>query len=331
MVCPIGQKSVIPVNRNSSKVDDSAERNSCNSMKYTVYGLVFESNYFFSYFHPCSDLIPADIFVKVTIDSNAVIPYVKILENDWFEISQPDTVVYKYIKKTLYIIAKDDDCIKSTISTVPFFMPVAQKGGVLFHAACVISNSNQKAAIIAAPSGVGKSTIATYLSRRHPDVFRVISDDAIAVYLQKETPYVYYGPTFSKIDAATITLIGAKACEKNRDSGKYIINHENVLSEIKDYMNIGKMKFELGAIFFAVFAPTQENFKIKQLDNRSMMPFIKTSIVATRYNCIDINNTLSNMAMLIGRKIPQYILWYPHNTKSLNVKLCESIHEKISR
>jgi hypothetical protein len=267
------------------------------------------------------------MYVEVNINPDAIIPSVQNFGDDWFEISQPDTVMYRYFDKKLYILAKNDSCIKSTISTVPFFVPVTQKGGVLFHAACVISRANRKAGIIAAPSGVGKSTIATYLSTRHKDTFQIVSDDAIAVYLQKEIPYVYNGPTFSKIDTSTAVLIGATVCEKNFDNSKFLISHNRDMSEICN--NIEKQKFELGAFFFAVSVPASENLQIKELDYRSMATFIKTSIVANRYNLADINNILFDRAELIGNKILSYILCYPQKTESLNIQLCEAIYEKI--
>lgn len=296
-------------------------------MKYTVYGIVFESNYCFNYFHSCSDLLHVDMYVEVNINPNAMIPSVRNFGIDWFEISQPDTVMYRYFNKKLQILAKNDDCIKSTISTVPFFMPVTQKGGVLFHAACVISRFSGRAAIIAAPSGVGKSTISTYLSIRYKDTFQIISDDAIAVYLQDGIPYVYQGPTFSKIDATATDLIGATVYEKNFDNSKFLISHSCNMSNICN--SIEKTKNELGAFFFVVSVPISENLQMKKLDHRSMTTFIKTSIVANRYNLADINIILSDRAALIANKISSYILCYPQKAESLNIQLCEAIHERI--
>lgn len=296
-------------------------------MKYTVYGIIFESNYCFNYFHLCSDLLPTDIYVEVNIHPNAVIPPMQNWGEDWFEISQPDEVMYRYSNKKLYILAKKDSCIKSTISTIPFFMPVTQKGGVLFHAACVLSSSNRKVAIIAAPSGVGKSTIAAYLSTQYKDSFRIISDDAIAVYLQKETFYVYNGPAFSKIDATTAELIEATVSEKNFDNSKFLISHDCDMSKI--YSNIEELRFELGAFFFIVAVPISERFQIRELDYRSKAIFFNTSIVANRYNLADVNNILFDRAELIGNKIPSYILYYPQKLESLNIQLYKDIYEKI--
>lgn len=295
-------------------------------MKYTVYGIVFESNYYFDYFNQCSDSLSADMNVEVNINPNANIPSIKNFGNDYFEISQPGDVMYRYVNKKLNILAKSDNCIKSTISTIPFFLAVSQKGGVLFHAACVMSKTNRKAGIILAPSGVGKSTIANYLSTRHEEVFQFISDDATAVYTQNELPYVYNGPTFSKVEASMATLIGVTSCEKSINN-KFLINCNCNVSKIYD--NMEEQKIELGALFFTVPLPTTENIQIKIMDRRSTATFIKTSIIANRYNSMDVNNIMFDRAASIDNKIKSYILYYPQKKESLNIQLCNEIHEKI--
>lgn len=101
-------------------------------MKYTVYGIVFESNYYFDYFNQCSDSLSADMNVEVNINPNANIPSIKNFGNDYFEISQPGDVMYRYVNKKLNILAKSDNCIKSTISTIPFFWQFLKKEGFCF-------------------------------------------------------------------------------------------------------------------------------------------------------------------------------------------------------
>lgn len=296
-------------------------------MKYTVYGIVFESNYYFDYFNLCSDSIPVDMQVEVNIDPDANIQSVKNFGEDWFEISQTDVVMYRYINKKLNILAKSDNCVKSTISTIPFFLAVFQKGGVLFHAACVMSKANRKAGIILAPSGVGKSTISNFLSTKYKDFFQFISDDAIAVYIHDEIPYVYNGPTFSKIDVSIAALVGLTGCEKNIDNNKLLISRDSCIPKI--YNNIEEQKIELGALFFTAPLPTTENLQIKIMDRRSTATFIKTSTVANRFDSIAVNNIMFERAELVGNKIRSYMLYYPQKKESLNMQLFEEINEKI--
>ncbi len=287
-------------------------------MKYTVYGIVFESKYIFSYFRLCSDLTPVDLQVEVVINPNIDIPSVKKTGKDWFEISQPDAVIYKYYNKKLHILAKDDNCIKSTISTVPFFMAAAQKGGVLLHAACVVSCS-KKAAIITAPSGTGKSTIAAYLAANHNDVFQIISDDAIAVYFYDGIPYVHTGPTFSKIDYAAASLVKTNISEKNHlYQNKFFMNHHVTDAQ----------KFMVGAIFFMVSVPASDELQIQELDRRAFPAFIRTSIVGTQYTLPDTAGVLFDRAMSIGNNAGMYIMKYPHRREILNNMLSEDIYEK---
>jgi hypothetical protein len=298
-------------------------------MRFTVYGIVVESNYCFEYFKPCSDLLPPDIYVDVSIDSNADIPYVRKYGDDWFEISQPNAVIYRYIDNRLDILARSDKCVKSTISSVPFFMSVYRKGGVLLHASCVMSKVSKKAAIIAAPSGVGKSTIADFLSIKYKDVFEFVSDDAAAVYMCNKIPYVYNGPSFSKADAVGADLIGLVGCEeKNIDNNKFLINRKCNLSKIN---STDELKIEAGALFFAVSIPASEKILTKEADYRSAEAFIKASIVSNRYNLSKLNNFSIAEVGLICSKIKTYILYYPQKKESLNDQLYEAIHEKILR
>ncbi len=297
-------------------------------MKYTVYGIVFESNYYFDYFNLCSDPTTVDMQVDVIVNPDADIPSVNYSGEDWFEISQPGVVMYRYANHKLDILAKDDACIKSTISTVPFVLAVSQKGGVLFHAACVMSKASRKAGIFLAPSGVGKSTIINYLVTCQSDDFQFVSDDAIAVYVLNEIPYVYNGPTFSKLDPSIATLIGVTGREKTVDNSKILINRNSETQ--KNYSNIEEQKIELGALFFIAALPKTESSQIKLMDQRSVSTFIKTSTVAHKFDSMAINNIVLEQEKLICDKVKSYILCYSQKAASLNLQLCGEIHERIS-
>lgn len=298
-------------------------------MKYTVYGIVFESNYNFDYFDLCSESTAVDMQVDVTIQPDADIPSVQSFGADWFEISQPGVVMYRYANRKLDILAKNDICIKSTISTVPFVLAVSQKGGVLFHAACVMSKVNRKAGIFLAPSGVGKSTITNYLVTRQKDTFQFISDDAIAVYIHNQIPYVYNGPAFSKIDSSIAAFIGITSHEKTFDLSKILINRNSATPKI--YNRVEEQQIELGALFFIAALPKTENLQIKMMDRRAASTFIKTSTVANRFDSIARNNIVSGQAEFIGNTVKSYILYYPQKTASLNLQLCGEIYERISQ
>ncbi len=251
------------------------------------------------------------------MDKDFCVDFSRQIDRNGYVLSEPNSISYKYSNGKMIIESVNENCIKSTISTVPFSPIVAEKGGVLLHSAGVLSKRTGKLIIISASSGVGKTTLSTYLTHNFPNEFEIFSDDAIALY-KSDYLMAFPGPCFSKIGLQTATQFKLSVEEKSLFKEKYFLNHSSSSRIVGNGYRVEK-------IIFLTSSPNNE-IVLVPLDKRALSPFIKTSIPGISFFSIEQKKILIERALFFLKDESIYTLHYFKNYGVLNKNLLPIIN-----